>query len=349
MKQLCILIGAAAILAACSGKSDSVTSADTEAPVKVIFETDMGNDVDDALAYDMLVKYAEQGKIELLGISSNKPSASSVEYIDLLNTWYGHPDIPIGHVVDGAKCDDATDYAEAVNLMTAPDGTPLFNRTHAADGSVRPSVELYRRLLAAQPDSSVTVVSVGFSTNLAQLLESQPDSVSPLSGHDLVAAKVARLITMAGNIQDEDFNEYNVVRDIPAAKKVFEQWPGEIVTSPFELGIEVLYPGASIENDFNWAKPAHPVAEAYKAYLPMPYDRPTWDLTALLYAVEGADGYFTISNPGVMSINDNGGMKFTETPHGNRRYLMSDSTQRANIVKHFVELITSAPARYAEK
>ena len=101
MKKICFLFAAAALLAACSGKKAAESAADAPAPMKVIFETDMGNDVDDALAYDMLIKYAEQGKIDLLGISSNKPDSSSVEYLDILNTWYGH-EIPLGHVVNGA-------------------------------------------------------------------------------------------------------------------------------------------------------------------------------------------------------------------------------------------------------
>lgn len=345
MKKICFLFAAAALLAACSGNKAAESAADAPAPMKVIFETDMGNDVDDALAYDMLIKYAEQGKIDLLGISSNKPDSSSVEYLDILNTWYGH-EIPLGHVVNGAKCDDAVNYALAVCDMNDAEGNPLFARSRAR---AIPSVELYRRLLAEQPDSSVTVISVGFSTNLAQLLASQPDSVSPLSGRDLVAAKVARLVTMAGNMQNADFYEYNVIRDVPAAQAVFAQWPTEIVTSPFELGIDVLYPGASIEKDFAWATPAHPVAEAYKAYLPMPYDRPCWDLTSVLYAVEGTDGYFTVSEPGTIEVTDKGATIFTPDSLANRRYLMADSAQRANIVARFVELIPYVPEKYAQK
>lgn len=347
MKKNVLFIAAAVMLTACSGNKSVAPGDGAKIPVKVIFETDMGNDVDDALAYDMLMKYMEQGDIELLGVSSNRSDTSSVQYIDVLNTWYGHPEIPVGHVTDGVLSHDAVAYDQAVLDLNAPDGTPLFARTHASDGTIKPSVTLYRELLAAQPDTSVTVLSVGFSTNLAALLASQPDSISPLSGRDLVAQKVARLVTMAGNMTDTTFCEYNIIRDVPAAKTVFEQWPTEIVTSPFELGINVLYPGSSIENDFAWAQPAHPVVEAYKAYLPMPYDRPTWDLTALLYAVEGPEGYFAVSEPGRISVDDKGATTFTPSPDGNRRYLMADSTQMANIVKRFVEFIPAAPERYA--
>lgn len=346
MKPIIMIMACAALmLGACTGKQSADTAETQKAPMKIIFETDMGNDVDDALAYDMLMKYMEEGDIELLGISSNKPSESSVQFLDLLNNWYGYPDIPVGHVMNGATCDDAVDYAAAVVNMKDSVGNPLFLRNPSP--KVIPSVQLYRELLAAQPDSSVTIVSVGFSTNLAQLLESPADSVSPLSGRDLVAAKVKRLVTMGGNMENKDFHEYNIVKDIPAAKVVFEQWPSEIVTSPWELGNFVLYPSTSIENDFAWATPAHPVVEAYKAYLPMPYDRPTWDLTSVLYAVEGPGNYFTVSEPGTFEVTEEGGTVFIPDAAGNRYYLKSDSTQMANIVSRFVELIPPAPKKYA--
>ncbi|MDE5941305.1 MAG: nucleoside hydrolase [Muribaculaceae bacterium] len=340
------------VLIGCSNAGEKTPASDPT-PVKVIFETDMGNDVDDALAFDMLMKYAEEGKIELLGLSSNKRDNGSVEYLDLLTTWYGHPDIPIGRVENGMPCNDAVNYALAVVEMKDDAGNPMFSRSHDSDGFVRPSVEMYRRLLSAQPDSSVTVVSVGFSTNLAQLLESGADSISPLGGRDLVAKKVRQLVAMAGSFTENESDdtlrhmaEYNVVRDIAAARKVFAEWPTEIVTSPFELGINVLYPAKSITDDFKWTD-AHPVVEAYKAYLPMPYDRPTWDLTSVLYAIEGTDGYFTLSEPGEIIVEGHGGTRFVPRADGKSRYLISDSSQCDNIARRFVELITAAPEKYA--
>ncbi len=343
---------ASIVMVSCGGNKQKEVVAEADAPIKVIFETDMGNDVDDALAIDMLFKYAEQGKIDLLGISSNKRNEGSVEYLDALTTWYGVPEIPIGHVVDGKPCDDAVNYAlETVNMKDA-DGNPLFKQSHAGDGHIIPSVEMYRKLLAAQEDSSVTVISVGFSTNLAQLLDSEADEYSPLTGKELVAKKVNNLVTMAGNFQNGNpadsltrFREYNVVRDVEAAQKVFAEWPGEIVTSPFEVGIDICYPAASIENDFAWAE-VHPVVEAYKVYLPMPYDRPTWDLTSVLYAVEGPEGYFTLSEPGTIVVEPLGGTLFVPDAAGKHRYMMTDSVQNANILARFVELIPSVPEKY---
>lgn len=341
--RFCALITILIFLTACAPGQEA-TEAPAATPMKVLFETDMGNDIDDALALDMLFKYAAQNKVELLGISSNKRDEGSTEYIDALTTWYGMPDLPIGRVADGAACDDAVNYALLAVNMTDSLGQPLFARSHTSDGHIVPAVEMYRKALAAQEDTSVTVISVGFSTNLAHLLDSPADSLSPLTGRELVAQKVKRLVMMGGDFENNNaadsltrFCEYNIVKDIDAARKVFEQWPTEIVTSPFELGIDICFPASAIENA-NGTTP-NPVVEAYKVYLPMPYDRPTWDLTAVLYAVEGPDGLFTESGPGTITVEPLGGTLFTPDAAGRHRYLTADSTQKANILARFLEII----------
>ena len=333
---LFIIVSAALLLPACGRK----TAAESEAPLAVIFETDLGNDIDDALAMDMLYKYQNAGKIRLLAVNLNKEGLAPAEYVDILNTWYGYPDIPVGIIRDGVDCEsDALNYAQAVVNLTDADGRPLFARSHPGYADYPEAVTLYRKLLAAEPDTSVVIASVGFSTNLARLLASPADEISPLTGKELVARKVKLLSMMAGCFIDPNNHEYNVVKDVPAAKAVFEEWPTPVVTSPVEVGGGIRYPGSSIENDFAWA-PQHPVVEGYKAYLPMPYDRPTWDPTAVLYAVEGGD-WFTVSPPGRIEVTEEGSTLFTEDSAGTRRYLAVTKEQREAILQHFIEIITS--------
>lgn len=336
-----IAVTAAATLVACGGTKHTEPTA--AAPIKVIFETDMGNDIDDALALDMLFKYMEQGKVDLIGISSNKRDKGSIEYLDAMTTWYGYPEIPLGKVVDGCDCGNANNYAYTVVQMTDSLGALVFSRSHADDGFIMPSVEMYRKVLSQQPDTSVTVISVGFSTNLAQLLVSQPDKYSDLNGKDLIAKKVKTLVTMAGGIDNPDYTEYNVVCDIPDAQTVFAEWPTTIVTAPWELGDKICYPASSIDNDFTWAG-HHPVVEGYKAYLPMPYDRQTWDLTSVLYAVEGEGDYFTVSKPGDITVTDKGNTLWSDNAQGTRYYISSDSIRQKNVLNRFIELITTKPA-----
>lgn len=312
----------------------------------VIFETDMGNDVDDALALDMLYKYVEAGDIELLAISTNKKSEYSAEYIDIMNTWYGHPNIPIGIIADGAsEKDNEPNFVRAACLLEES-GKPAFERTVKKHDDYPKAVTLYRKLLAAQPDSSVTIISVGFSSNLAQLLDTQADEYSPLSGKELIAKKVKLLSTMMGRFIDE-MPEFNVVCDIPAAQKVISEWPTEVVVSPHELGEKVLYPGSSIENDFKWKEP-NPLVVGYSNYLQMPYDRPTWDLTSVLYVTEKDKNFFNISEKGIVTINDKGVTHFTPSPEGKHSYLLITDEQADKIKNRFVELITSKPAKFRE-
>lgn len=318
-------------------------SIDMEKPI-VIFDTDMGNDVDDALALDMLYKYLDKDRIELLGIATTKKSPYCVEYIDIMNTWYGYPDIPIGVVENGTNIDNQDNFVRIVCQMEA-DGRPAFERTLKSYNDLPKSVALYRKLLSAQEDNSVDIISVGFSTNLAQLLDSSPDQYSPLTGKELVAQKVRKLSAMMGHFQDENFSEFNVHCDIPAAQKVIQEWPTPIVASPFDLGESILYPSTSIENDFKWKEP-NPLVEGYKAYLQMPYDRPTWDLTSVLYIVEADADFFGESPVGIIDIDDKGITRFTSNEKGKHKYLTVNEEQKQQIKDYFIELITEKPQNH---
>lgn len=344
--RLRFVISAAAILLAlvsCKNTTDQ-GSGDR---IKVILETDIGNDVDDALAMDMLHKYIDAGTIDVLAIMINKNGEAPAEFTDILNTWYGHSDIPIGVIRNGADCEtDAINYAQAVCNMKDGDGKPLFKRSMDSYSDLPDAHLLYRKILSEQPDSSVVIVSIGFSTNLERLMDTRADEYSALTGMELIDSKVRLLVTMAGCFNNPDLHEYNVVKDIPAARKVFEKWPGTIVTSPFEVGIDILYPGSSIENDFGWTD-SHPVVAAYESYLPMPYDRPTWDLTALLYAA-GHDDMFSLSPAGDIAVSAEGSTSFTENPAGKRYYMMTDKVRNKAIQEYFVDLITQVPANFKQ-
>lgn len=315
--------------------------------LNIIFETDVGNDVDDALALDMLYKYQDQGKIDLLAVMINKCASAPAEYMDIMNTWYGYPDIPVGVVRNGSN-DKRGLYAQHVVDMKKEDGTSMFERTHGDYENLPDAHILYRKILSELPDQSVVIPTVGFSTNLARLLDTPADEYSPLTGKELVAKKVKLLVAMAGHASNPEYCEYNVIYDIPAAKKVLEEWPTPVVVSPFEVGLAIEYPGASIENDFGWAENGHPMVESYKDYLPMPHDRPTWDLTAVLYAVEG-DSWFTMSEKCSVEVTEKGATLFTPDEDGNIIYMKVDAAQADAINKHFQELITKKPAKYSQK
>jgi inosine-uridine nucleoside N-ribohydrolase len=205
------------------------------------------------------------------------------------------------------------------------------------------AVGLLRKTLAAQPDGSVVIAVVGFSTNLARLLDSAADVHSPLAGRELVARKCRLLSMMAGMFGGAKLQkEYNVYIDLAAARKVFAEWPTPLVTSGFEIGQAVKYPASSIERDFGYV-PHHPLREAYALYMKMPYDRETWDLTAVLFAVRPDHGYFGLSQPGTIRVDEKEITQFEPSEKGRQRFLTVTSEQIIRVKEALVQLASQPP------
>jgi inosine-uridine nucleoside N-ribohydrolase len=300
------------------------------ATLRVIFDTDMGNDVDDALALAMLHAFASRGEVKLLAVTVSKDNPWAAEYVRMVNQYYGRGAIPVGIVHDGKTPEDGLYVRQVCELH----GRRL-NKAVVSD-----AVELLRKTLAGENDGSVTLIQVGFSTNLARLIESPPDRYSNLSGMDLVKRKVRLLTMMAGDFAKSK-PEYNVMTDRPAAAKLFAAWPTDIYISGYEVGAAILFPASSIENDF----PKHnPVAEAYRLYAKMPYDRPSWDLTTVLYDLRPDRGYFDLSPPGDVLVSADGETRFQPGAQGKRYFLRVDAVQAARIREACVWLASQATA-----
>ena len=299
-------------------------------PVRLIFDTDMGNDVDDALALAMIHALESRGETKLLAVTVTKDNKYAAPFIDAVNTFYGRGEIPIGVVRNGKTPEDSPLIRVPAERRKA-DGSYVYPH-RLTDGANAPeAVSVLRRVLEKQPDGSAVIAMVGFSTNLARLLDADPD---------LVKKKVRLLSVMAGMFPT-GFAEYNVKTDIPAALRVFRDWPSPIVFSGFEIGNALLFPATSIEHDFAWV-PNHPVADAYRNYMKMPYDRPTWDLTAVLYAVRPDRNYFSLSEPGSVDVDDQGRTVFTPSAEGKRRYLILGDQQKARTLETLI-LLASQP------
>lgn len=309
-------------------------------PVRIIFDTDLGNDVDDAIALAELHAFENRGEARLLAVTITKDNPWAPVFVDLFDTFYGRPDIPIGIVKHGKTPDDGN-YTRRVATMTDTSGALLYKRRVTPETNLPDAVLLLRRTLAAQPDASVVIVQVGFSTNLARLLDTGPDDASPLSGRDLAARKVRLLSMMAGDFRAGRHTEYNINQDIPSAQKLFREWPGAIVTSAFDIGESILYPAANIGADFAY-RPHHPLVDAYRDYKPMPYDEPLWDPTAALYAVRPDGGYFGLSLACWITVDGQGVTSFTPDRSGKHRYLTVDDAQRAR-VREAISLLACEP------
>ena len=310
----------------------------------VILETDIGNYIDDVVALDMLYKYVDDGQINLAAECVNTDSPYAAEFLHLTNHWYGYPDIPIGRAEQGISSNfDAPNYAEAICQMSDAQGNLLFQRPDFQNDSIPEAVALYRKTLAAQPDSSVILISVGFSINIVKLLQSPADDISPLTGKELIRQKVRLLSIMAGSFGPYPIAEYNVIKDIPSAQMIAHEWPSPIVYTPFEVGAQVKYQATTVEQGLHWAS-LHPLKEAYERYQAMPYDSEIWDAVATLYAVEPSPTYFTLSPWGDVHVDDEGYTTFTPRQGGTRAYL-SITAEQASAALYRINQLTTRPAK----
>jgi uncharacterized Ntn-hydrolase superfamily protein/inosine-uridine nucleoside N-ribohydrolase len=305
--------------------------------VRLIFDTDMGNDIDDALALGVIHALQSRGESELLAVTLSKDNDFASPFVDLVNMFYGRPEIPIGVVRNGKTPEDSK-YIRLPAEARDENGRQRYPHRLRSGKDAPEAVGLLRKVLAGQPDASVVMVVVGFSTNLARLLESPGDAHSDLTGLELVARKCRLLSMMAGMFgPDKRQKEYNVYTDLAAAKKVFADWPTPIVVSGFEIGQAIKYPAASIERDYSYVL-HHPLREAYELYQSMPYDRETWDLTAVLYAVRPDRGYFSLSPPGIVHVDDQEITQFTPKANGRHRYLTVTPEQIVRVREALVQL-----------
>lgn len=329
MKKLCLAVFVVLSVVCCTTKTSSEK-------VSVIFDTDLGNDVDDAITLAMLYRYADLGQVDILAMGLSKEGEGPEVCMDIFNHWYCRQDTPVGIIRNGVVCgNEDSNYANVLAQMKEKAGRYFYSRDISRDCNDLPAaVDVYRKALSQAADSSVVMVVVGFATNMARLLESGADEFSELSGRDLVARKVKSLAVMAGCFDGTLHSEYNVKMDVDSYKKLVSLWPTDITFIPFELGIKVLYPASSIENGY---REGHPLVTAYRNFLDMPYDRPCWDPATLLYAVEG-NALFRESKRGTVTVADDGETVFTPHKDGRHRYLSVGRLQAAKLSRRIVSL-----------
>lgn len=262
-------------------------SAQKNKPVSVIFDTDIAPDYDDVGAMALLHAFADAGEAKILATISCNAFETTVPTISLLNTYFGRPDIPIGITKrDKPNMNCQQKWAEFI--------VAKYPHNVKSNAEAMESTKLYRKILAKQADQSVTIITVGFFTNLADLLDSQPDEFSKLSGKDLIKKKVKLLVSMAAGLNKENRgHEFNVHIDAKASQKVFSEWNTPMLLSGFEVG-ERIRTGMRLINNENIQQ--SPVKDAYQVALTKDKNtvgRNSWDQTAVLVAVKGVEPCFS--------------------------------------------------------
>lgn len=341
MRRLCNFIHLTNILTLVLfsfGVSICSTSIFAKEPVKLIYDTDVGNDIDDVLALALIHNLESRGECQLLAVTITKDNQYAAPFVKMVNTFYGRPDIPIGMVQEsGVETFDGSYLKQTLEAKDENGNLKFPFYDLKKETEVFPcATKLLRKILAENEDQSIVIVQVGFSTNLARLLDSEADDFSSLNGKELAAKKVRLTSVMAGAFSKEleKHTEYNVVKDIPSAQKFFAEWPTPIYVSGFEIGKDILMTGKSISNDYEYIA-HHPVKESYHFYRGLENDQCTWDLTSVLFAVRPDRGYFDISEKGIVHVRDDSTTWFEASDEGNDYYLIVNPEQRIRIQETF--------------
>ena len=92
--------------------------------------------------------------------------------------------------------------------------------------------------------------------------------------------------------------------------------------------------------------PHHPVKQGYELYNKMPYDRETWDLTSVLFAVRSGRGYFGLSEPGTISVDDQQITQFAPSADARHRYITVTPDQITRVREALVQLASQPPEKH---
>jgi hypothetical protein len=285
---------------------------------KIIFDTDMGSDCDDAGALALLHAYADMGKAEILACvySSGKvPYGAGI--VQAINIYYGRPNIPVG----AYHGDDIGDPVDKMSAEKLAKDTAAFGNTIIHNRDAEEQTRLTRRLLASQADSSVTYITVGHTRGLYDLLVSGPDSLSDLSGSDLIKKKIKRWITLGAlgaSEKDGQFRkDWNFFFNgtAPYTQFLVENFPSAVFY--IDAGSEVMTGGS-----LSHTPPGNIVRTAYRDWLwwhekrTLDDQRPSWDLTAVYFTIEGPGDFLQSEGNGWLEFDVERGCRW----HAEKKY-----------------------------
>ena len=304
----------------------------TKKPVPVIFDTDMGPDYDDVGAIAMLHAFADNGEAQILATIASTKYDGVGPVLSVLNTYFKRAMLPIGVPRgDASMLRDTQHWSDSIIAK--------YPHLIRSNDQTTDAVELYRKILAAQPDNSVTLITVGFLTNISNLLQSKADDYSSLSGVDLVNKKVNKLVSMAGKFPKG--KEFNVHIDANASRYVVANFKKPIILSGFEIGVKIKTGIPLIQNE-NIKE--SPVKDVFRISIPLAKEdsegRMSWDETAVLVAVRGVEPFYKLSC-GAMVVAPDGSNTWNANGRGHCRLV--ENQPYTAVQKIINELIMHQP------
>jgi inosine-uridine nucleoside N-ribohydrolase len=166
--------------------------------MRILLDTDIGDDIDDALALALALRLTD---VELVGVTTVfRDTGARARMARYLLDRFGRQDVPV-YIGTGKPLAGSLPRAELEPQLTlTPDTVAHASSTHAVD---------FIRSTYAMPDSDVTLVTIGPLTNLALALAIDPN----------LAQRIPRVVAMGGCV-GRAAPEWNILCDATAAQIV---------------------------------------------------------------------------------------------------------------------------------
>lgn len=296
----------------------------TVLPMGVVFDADMGNELNTPLALGLL--YGLEGKSEcrVISLSTTKSNLKSAAYLDVIVRFYMSATagpIPEFRRIPGIGMSELGWSKSDTPMLDAVLSKPEFVTGVKKFNDTAEPHALIRNMLTAQQDGNVAIVLAGPAGNLLRALELQ-------NVPSLLEKKVKYLVT----------TEQALARDPASARKLFANWPTPIYV--VESGVK--YPWESLDRDFAWAEGRQPIVAGVRA-AGKSMDIPAPDMAAAMYAVRPKDPAFVVGEPGNFVVSDSGKGTFTTAVDGIHRRVAVDPGKSADLVKAYIELVSAKP------
>src|SRR5215472_4458132 len=307
-------------------------------PVNIILDSDMSNSVDDVGDHAVLWALANRGEVNVLAVICSSANDTSAPLMHAIATYYGHPNVLIGAHQGATPTLENSATSNYTQQMVTQFGIPGDTRANYPN-----AVTVYRQALAGAPDHSVYIVANGYWQPLQGLLQSPADSISPLTGVQLVAQKVVRLVPGAGFFPSGNEHDFRV--DADAASFVYANWPVEIVNMGVEVSMDV-----NTGPDFSSATTTDPIKASY-IQANGGNQVPGFGQVPLLFAVRGLGANFTVPGFNGQTTIENfsqqtpGQNNWFQTPQVGHSYLAKQATaaQLAAILNPLLQSSSNMP------
>mmetsp|Transcript_17388 Transcript_17388/g.45403 ORF Transcript_17388/g.45403 Transcript_17388/m.45403 type:complete len:342 (-) Transcript_17388:170-1195(-) len=319
--------------------------AGAQPPRRLIIDTDMSGDCDDVGATCIAHALTDRGEVNLLAVVHNTGLDTGVGAVSAINAYYGRRDLPVG-AYKGSF--DASLRGPYVDDLVARFPGPITHASQAPD-----AVKVYRAALARSPNSSVWISSIGFTTNLEALLRSEPDATSPMTGAELVAAKVNTLAWMGGRYPASTPGEpglpspehnfgFNGIGSSTAF--TLAHWPRSvpIVFLGWEVGAPIGTGGCMTSH----TAVTNPCRAAYIDHSGAGNDRSSWDPATTLFAVRGPENFYELHSTGHNAVNaTTGNNVWVETGIASNQSYLVLKAETAAVETAINELLLLRPTR----